>query len=114
MMKTVPFALIAAMTCSCATLNESMTLGIGLGTVTGGAATYVAQSTASDNPASFGSVALGAGIGAAVGAITSYLTHKSVEEKRAACMADQMEMHFGDLPPSPFIFPKTLPKKGSR
>ena len=114
MMKMVSLALIAAVTCSCATLNESMTLGVGMGSVAGGAATYVAQSTAPDKSASLGNIALGAGIGAAVGAITSYFTHKSVEGKRAACMADQTEMHFGDLPPSPFVFPKTLPKKGNR
>jgi len=112
-MKMVALALLAAMTCSCATLNESMTLGVGMGSVAGGVATYAAQASTSGK-ASFGSVAIGAGIGAALGAITSYFTHKSVEEKRAACMADQTEMHFGDLPPSPFVFPKTLPKKGGR
>lgn len=113
-MKMVLLALLPAFACSCATLNDSMTLGAGLGTVTGGVATYVAQSTAPGQSASLGSVALGAGIGMAAGLVTSYFTHKSVEDKRAACMTDQTEMHFGDLPPSPFVFPKTLPKKGGR
>lgn len=113
-MKMVLLALLPALACSCATLNDSMTLGGGMGAVAGGAATYAAQATSGGKGASFGSVALGAGIGTAVGLVTSYFTHKSAEEKRAACMAEQTEMHFGDLPPSPFVFPKTLPKKGGR
>jgi hypothetical protein len=94
-------------------LNESMTLGAGLGTAAGGLATYAAQAT-SGGPVSGENILLGASIGMAAGLVTSYFTHKQVEERRAACMADQIDMHFGDLPPSPFVFPKKLPKKGGR
>lgn len=113
-MKIISLAVLAASLSSCATLNDSMTLGAGIGTVAGGAATFVGQVTSEGHSTSYGKVMLGAGLGMAAGLITSYFTHKSVEDKRAACMADQTEMHFGDLPPSPFIFPKTLPKKGGR
>lgn len=112
-MKAIPIALLAISISSCSTMNESMTLGLGLGAAAGGISTYAAQST-SGQPVSAENVALGAGLGVAAGLITSYFTHQSVEEHRQACMADQTEMHFGDLPPSPFIFPKTLPKKGAR
>jgi hypothetical protein len=112
-MRILSLALVPVLACSCATLNESMTLGAGLGALSGTAATAVAQST-SDRSAPGENVLLGAGIGLGVGLIASYFTHKSVETTRAACMADETEMHFGDLPPSPFIFPKTLPKKEGR
>lgn len=113
-MKIVTLALLPAFACSCATLDDSMMLGAGMGAVAGGASTYVAQSTASGSSPSFGSIALGAGIGTVVGLATSYLTHKQVEEKRQSCLAEQTELHFGDLPPSPFVFPKAAPKKGGR
>jgi len=112
-MRIVSIALAPILACSCTTLNESMTLGAGLGALSGAAATAVAQGT-SGQPVSGENVLLGAGIGLGAGLIASYFTHKSVETKRAACMADETEMHFGDLPPSPFVFPKTLPKKGGR
>lgn len=113
-MRIVFLALVPTLACSCATLNESMSLGVGLGALAGGASTYAAKSTSGRSQVSTGDVALGAGIGIGVGLIASYFTHKSVEDTRAACLADQTEMHFGDLPPSPFIFPKTLPKKEGR
>ncbi len=112
-MKHFALVLLATSLSSCATLNESMTLGLGLGAAAGGASMYAAEAT-SGRPVSTENVVLGAGIGIAVGLVTSYFTHQSVEERRQACMTDQTEMHFGDLPPSPFIFPKALPKKGAR
>jgi hypothetical protein len=113
-MKSLSIALVAAGLTSCATLNESMTLGAGIGAVAGGLATYAAQATAPGGSTSADNVLLGAGIGLAVGLVTSYFTHREVEDRRAACMADQIDMQFGDLPPSPFVFPKKLPKKGGR
>ena len=113
-MRIITLALVPVLACSCATLNESMTLGAGLGAMVGGAATYAAKATSGGAEVSAGDVALGAGIGILGGLLTSYFTHKSVEDTRAACLADQTEMHFGDLPPSPFVFPKTLPKKEGR
>ena len=113
-MKRIPLALALAFTCSCASLNESMTLGMGIGAFGGGLATYAAQATSPGGEASAENIFLGAGIGMAAGLVTSYFTHKQVEERRAACVADQIDMQFGDLPPSPFVFPKKLPKKGGR
>jgi hypothetical protein len=113
-MKMSILVLMPVLACSCATLNESMTLGAGLGALVGGASTYAAKATSGGAEVSAGDVALGAGIGILGGLLTSYFTHKSVEDTRAACMADQTEMQFGDLPPTPFIFPKTLPTKAGR
>lgn len=97
---------------SCSTLNESVQLGAGMGALAGAAATYAAESSRVKNPA-FENVAVGAGVGLAIGAITSYFVHKQVDEQRQAFFSDQTEMHFGDLPPSPFIVPKMI-KKGGR
>lgn len=96
----------------CATLNESMSLGALMGATAGGGAMMAAQSSTGNR--SFSGVAMAAGVGAALGTITSYFTHKEVIEKRQSCEADATDMRFGDLPPSPFIVPKTLPKKGNR
>ncbi len=113
-MKMTVIVLLAMGTSSCASLNESMTLGAGIGTAAGGIATYMAQRTAPGASVSADNILLGAGIGMAAGLVTSYFTHKEVEASRATCDADRIDMEFGDLPPSPFIFPKTLPKKGGR
>lgn len=89
---------------SCSTLNESMQLGASIGTVGGAAATYVSQSSKGEKP-SFENVATGAGIGLVVGLITSYVTHKNVKQANGEPDGNT-EMYFGDLPPSPFVFPK--------
>ena len=98
---------------SCATLDDSLQLGAGLGAASGVAATYAGHSATGKSP-SFETVAAGAGIGLGLGLITSYFTHKKIAEDRLASQSDQVEMHFGDLPPSPFIFPKINSKKGAR
>lgn len=85
-----------------------------MGAATGATATFVAHKSVSGESPAFGSVALGAGVGAIVGLATSYFVHKNVEEKREALKAEQTEMFFGDLPPSPFVVPKQSFKKGSR
>ena len=110
-MKAFTIVLLAAGLSSCASLNESMTLGAGLGAAAGGVATYAGQ--AAGGHVSAGNVLLGAGIGTAAGLITSYLTHKEVESHRESCTTDQIDMQFGDLPPSPFVFPKKQSKKGA-
>ncbi len=97
----------------CATMHDSLQLGAGMGALTGGTATYAAYSSTGKSP-SLGSLAIGAGIGLGVGILTSYITHQQVEERRGSLYSDQTEMHFGDLPPSPFIVPKSAPKKGAR
>ena len=98
---------------SCATLNDSIELGAGMGGLTGATATYAAYQT-TGRPPTFENVALGAGIGISVGVLTSYFVHKQLDEQRKALQADQIEMQFGDLPPSPFVYPKKPSKKGNR
>ncbi len=94
---------------SCASLNDSLTLGGGLGAGAGAAATYIGTQASGKNP-SFENVAIGAGIGLGVGLLTSYFTHKEVDKKRDL-KGPETDMYFGDLPPSPFIMPMINPKK---
>jgi hypothetical protein len=99
---------------SCSTMSESMQLGAALGVSTGASATWAARAS-TGAPASGDQAAIGAAIGAGVGLLTSYLVHRSVESKRQAFQSEDFEMHFGDLPPSPFVLPKThTSKKGAR
>ena len=104
---------MASLLSSCATMNESLELGAGMGAATGLASVYAGH-IGSEQSAKFQDAAIGAGIGASLGLLTSYLVHGSVEESRQSLQADQTEMHFGDLPPSPFIVPKQKTKKGVR
>jgi len=97
----------------CASLNDSLKLGAGMGAVAGATATYAAYSSTGKG-ASLETVAIGAGVGTALGLITSYFTHKKVEEDRKANEGQQFEMNFGDLPPSPFVVPKMTLKKGAK
>jgi hypothetical protein len=107
-------AVATAMLCaSCATLNDSIKLGSGMGAVAGLGATFAGYSAAGQSP-NLETAALGAGIGIGLGALTAYFTHKSVEEDRQSCLADQTELHFGDLPPSPFVIPRKPTKKGGK
>ena len=112
-MKKVTLLFLPLVITSCATMNDSIQLGAGMGALTGGAATYAGYSAGGKSP-ELGTVAMGAGIGAAVGMITSYFTHKKVDEQRQSYMTDQTEMHFGDLPPSPFVVPRKTFKKGGK
>lgn len=114
-MKTYPaLVLLGALLSSCATMNESLELGAGMGAATGLAAVYAGH-IGTENPARFQDAAIGAGIGAGLGLLTSYLVHGEVEQKRQSLQAEDTEMHFGDLPPSPFITPKKLiTKKGAK
>ena len=107
-MKYFTFLLIPALA-GCSTLNESLELGAGLGTVSGAAATYSAHRSTGESP-SFENVAAGAAIGLGVGLLTSYLVHKNIN-KESDASTSQTEMYFGDLPPNPFIFQNTQ-KKG--
>ncbi|USN47069.1 MAG: hypothetical protein H6626_12885 [Pseudobdellovibrionaceae bacterium] len=98
-------------TSACSTMNKSLQLGATMGAATGAAATYPGQHSAGKHKGQ--DVALGAAIGLGVGLITSFFTHKEVEEDRELYRSSQIEMHFGDLPPSPFLVPK-YKKKGGR
>ncbi len=107
--------LLCLLGAGCSTLDQSIELGGTLGTIAGVAATYGGYSAGGQSP-SLSTVAIGAGVGAIVGIATSYFTHQSVLQDRKSCEADQIDMHFGDLPPSPFIVPKpeSHNKKGTR
>jgi hypothetical protein len=99
---------------SCATMSESMQLGASLGAGAGASSIWAARAS-SGAPTSGDQIAIGAAVGAGVGILTSYLVHRSVEAKRQALQSEDFEMHFGDLPPSPFVLPKSNPfKKGVR
>ncbi|MCM0606587.1 MAG: hypothetical protein KA715_10895 [Xanthomonadaceae bacterium] len=113
-MKMYHFAVVTVLALSsCATMNESLELGAGMGAATGIAAVYSGRIGSEQQP-SFQDVAISAGIGSAFGLLTSYLVHGSVEESRQSQLADQIDMNFGDLPPSPFIIPRNKSKKGMR
>ena len=111
-MKKISLASIFLLS-SCTTMTESLQLGAGMGMLAGGAATYGAQASVGKK-ASLEDVAVGAGIGMALGLLTSFITHREVESSRESQQVDQMEMNFGDLPPSPFVVPKKPLKKGGR
>ena len=95
---------------SCASLNDSLKLGGGLGLATGAAATFVGHQSANGKSPKFENVAVGAGIGLGIGLLTSYFTHKELEKQRDLSVPES-DVHFGDLPPSPFIMPSLNPKK---
>jgi hypothetical protein len=103
------FFAIPLLVCGCSTLDQSLKLGGGLGLASGVAATYA---RGSGHPGK--NLAIGAGVGLGVGLLTSYLVHRQVALEREDFEADQLEMHFGDLPPSPFLIPKSMQKGGKR
>lgn len=92
---------------SCATMGQSVQLGAGMGAVAGGAAAFGGLSAAGQSM-SVEQLALGMGIGAGIGAITSYFTHKETEASWRNLYSRDVDMHFGDLPPNPFMLPKGL------
>ncbi len=105
------YLILAMAMTACSTLDQSLKLGGTMGALFGGAATFGAYSAGGQSP-SLQTVTAGAAIGTAIGFLTSYLTHQSVALDRKSCDVEQTEMHFGDLPPSPFIVPKPNAKKG--
>lgn len=95
---------------ACTTLNESLQLGATMGALTGAAAVYSGEQSAGIKP-SGEHVLSGAAIGLGLGLITSHVIHQNVASRRATD-PDQIDMHFGDLPPNPFIFDNN--RKGER
>ena len=93
----------------CATMTDSLKLGGTMGALTGATATAAGYSAAGKSP-SLGNVALGAGLGLSLGIFAAYLTHSFTEKDRQSLWGEQTQMHFGDLPPSPFIVPRTNPR----
>jgi hypothetical protein len=103
---------VAVLTLSgCSTLSESFQLGGALGAGTGITSSLMIAGS-SGQSANAGDVAMAAGIGAGIGLLTSFIVHKSVESNRQETKETQTELYFGDLPPSPFIFPSS--KKGGK
>ena len=98
---------------ACSTLNESMQLGAGIGALTGIAAVSAAGDMAGKNPTDDQKLTA-ASAGIALGLLTSYLIHKNIEEKRDDLLQMGPELHFGDLPPSPFIMTPMKKKKGGK
>ena len=96
---------------SCASMKDSLQLGAGVGAFTGAAATYSAHQSMGRS-AKLEDVAVGAGVGLGIGLLTSYLVHKSLaDEPRPYSENETPQMHFGDLPPSPFIMPPIAPRR---
>lgn len=104
---------IVALTTGCSTMNESLELGASMGFASGALATYGAHSSVGSN-ANLEQVAAGAGIGLGLGLLAAYLTHNSVQEERERDSSSQIDLHFGDLPPSPFVIPRASVKGGKR
>ncbi len=98
---------------SCTTLNDSMMLGATIGALTSVGAMSAANNKVGQNATS-DELASGAGLGIALGLISSYLIHKDVSEKRGDMYQNLPEIHFGDLPPSPFIMTPMMKKKGGK
>jgi hypothetical protein len=108
--KIIAVATILALS-GCSTMNESLQLGAGVGFVSGAAAMHAAESRTGQRPDT-DSVLTGAAVGAGIGLLVSYFTHRTVENDRKSNFAEQTEMYFGDLPPSPFLVPKPNKKGG--
>lgn len=98
---------------ACSTLNESMQLGAGVGAITGLTAMSAVGEMAGKSPTGDQKIAA-ASAGIALGLLTSYLLHKNIEEKREDLLQAGPEIHFGDLPPSPFIMTPIKKKKGGK
>lgn len=95
--------------CACTTLDQSFRLGAATGALAGASATYASERATGRSP-SLEDVGFGASIGLGLGLITAYFVHQSVVEHREDTER-QTEIYFGDLPPSPFVFPNSNPKK---
>lgn len=97
---------------ACATLNDSMLLGAGIGTLTGAFATTSA-SQSSGRAATTEELTSSASIGMAIGLIGAFLIHETTREHRKDSYYQTPEIYFGDLPPSPFIMTPSE-KKGRK
>ena len=100
---------LVLLTTGCSTLSESFQLGGVAGALAGAGAAYTGHKGAGGEP-TLKNVVSGAGIGLAAGLIVSYFVHKAVEDDRRVNNQSGPEMHFGDLPPSPFVIPNNKSK----
>ena len=108
-MKT--FLILTIFITGCATLDDSLKLGAATGAIAGTAALYSTHSSTGRYATSkdLNEAAL---VGAGIGLITSYFIHKNLDENRNKAIGP--DVYFGDLPPSPFIFPQSINQKGGR
>lgn len=109
----IKILLMASALSGCSTMNQSFQLGGAVGFAGGALATYSGHRAGGITP-DLGQMATGAGIGLGIGLLTSYLVHGAVEEERRRDAFDETELHFGDLPPSPFLIPKSQKQGGKR
>lgn len=90
---------------ACSTLNQSVLLGGTLGAIAGAAGISTGEHSAGITPRS-SDVTNGALIGLGLGVITaSIIQNVNSQEKQNSESGPQM--YFGDLPPSPFVFPNS-------
>ena len=112
MKQILVWSVICGLSTSCTTLSDSLKLGALTGAALGAAAQYTSLRSLGQ-PATMEDAAVGASVGLGVGLLTSYLIHQAVVSDRGVS-EKQTEMYFGDLPPSPFVFPRINQKKGRR
>lgn len=95
---------------ACATLNDSIVFGAGIGTITAGVATSSAfdrSGKSLQNEEFMGNL----GLGLVIGAMAAYLIHDNTVQYRKDSYYNTPEIYFGDLPPSPFIMTPSEKKK---
>lgn len=98
---------------SCSTTSESLQLGGVTGALVGAAAVAAGHAGASEKIKGK-SIVIGAEIGSLLGLVMGFAIHRAVENHRRLEAEEQTEMHFGDLPPSPFVVPKAKINFGGR
>ena len=101
----IAFSAILLFTTACSTMNKSIELGGVLGATAGAAATAAGEHSAGINPKS-NDVNSGALVGLGLGLLTSYIIYTNREQNEQNGNS-KTQMYFGDLPPSPFIFPNS-------
>jgi hypothetical protein len=85
-------------------LSESLELGGATGALAGVAAVAAGQAGVAGKVQGK-SLVIGAEIGSLLGLTMSYVLHRAAENSRRLDDDDKTEMYFGDVPPSPFVFP---------
>ncbi len=106
----IVFASVLLLTTACSTMNKSIELGGILGAAAGAAATSAGEHSAGITPKS-NDINSGALVGLGLGLLTSYIIYNGDEQNRENGDS-KTQMYFGDLPPSPFVFPNSNPNGG--
>ncbi len=95
---------------ACATLNESVLLGVGMGSVTAVVATTSAYDRSGKSLQNEELISQ-LGLGLVIGALAAYLIHDNTVQYKKDSYYNTPEIYFGDLPPSPFIMTPSEKKK---